>query len=62
VRAVVPARLVAWLIFGLGTRSLKLPVFRAVLRATLAISGALCALLLAATMFTLVLRAYATDH
>ena len=56
-----PARLVAWLIFGPGTRSLKLPVFRAVQRATLAISGALCALLLGATIFTLVLRAHATD-
>ncbi len=50
------------LVFGLATRSLTRPVFKAVLRDTLAISGALFALLLAATVFTLVLRAYETDR
>lgn len=52
----------ALLIFGLGSRSLTLPVFRTVLRESLAISGALFALLLAATVFTLVLRAFETDR
>ena len=50
------------LIFGLGRRSLTLPVFRTVLRESLAISGALFAWLLAATVFTLVLRAFETDR
>ena len=48
--------------FGLATGSLTRSVFKAVLRDTLAISGALFALLVAATVFTLVLRAYETDR
>lgn len=53
---------VALFAFGLVTRSLTLPVLRAVLRDTIAITGALFALLLAATVFTLVLRAFGTDR
>ncbi|MFO1412483.1 MAG: TRAP transporter large permease subunit [Burkholderiales bacterium] len=53
---------VALFAFGLATRTLTLPVLREVLRDTIAITGALFALLLAATMFTLVLRAFGTDR
>ena len=53
---------VALFAFGLATRSLTLPVLREVLRDTMAITGALFALLVAATVFTLVLRAYGTDR
>jgi TRAP-type mannitol/chloroaromatic compound transport system permease large subunit len=49
------------LLFGLITRSLTRPVFEAILRDTLAITGMLFALLIAATMYTLVLRAFETD-
>lgn len=48
--------------FGIVTRTLTLPVLREVLRDTMAITGALFALLVAATVFTLVLRAYGTDR
>lgn len=51
----------ALLLFGLVTRSLTRPVLRLVLADTLAISGALFALLVAATMYTLFLRAFETD-
>lgn len=48
--------------FGLATRTLTRQALAAALRDTLAITGALFALLLAATTFTLVLRAYGTDR
>jgi len=53
---------VALFVFGLATRTLTLAVLRDVLRDTMAITGALFALLLAATVFTLLLRAYGTDR
>lgn len=51
----------ALLLFGLVTRSLTRPLFKAILHDTLAITGALFALLIAASMYTLVLRAFETD-
>jgi TRAP-type mannitol/chloroaromatic compound transport system permease large subunit len=48
--------------FGLATRSLTRPILTEVLRETMAISGALFALLVAANVFTLVLRAFETDR
>jgi TRAP-type mannitol/chloroaromatic compound transport system permease large subunit len=48
--------------FGLATGTLTRPVLAAVLRDTMAVTGALFALLLAATMFTLVVRAFGTDR
>ena len=53
---------VALFVFGLATRSLSRPVLAEVLRETMAISGALFALLVAANVFTLVLRAFETDR
>jgi len=53
---------VALFAFGLATRTLTLPVLRDVLRDTMAITGALFALLVAATVFTLLVRAYGTDR
>jgi len=53
---------VALFVGGLVTRTLTLDTLRAVLRDTMAITGALFALLVAATMFTLVLRGYGTDR
>ena len=53
---------VALFLFGLATRSLTRPVLREVLRETMAISGALFALLVSATVFTLVLRSFGTDR
>ena len=47
---------------ALVTRQLSLPLLRNVLRDTIAISGALFALLVAATTFTLVFRAFGTDR
>jgi tripartite ATP-independent transporter DctM subunit len=52
----------ALIVFGLATRTLTLQVMREVLRDTMALSGALFALLVAATMFTLVLRIFGTDR
>jgi TRAP-type mannitol/chloroaromatic compound transport system permease large subunit len=52
----------ALFLYGVLTRSLPLPVLREALRNALAISGALFALLVAATVFTLVLRAFGTDR
>jgi tripartite ATP-independent transporter DctM subunit len=52
----------ALVLFGLATRTLTLQVMREVLRDTMALSGALFALLIAATMFTLVLRIFGTDR
>lgn len=52
----------ALVLFGLATRTLTLQVMRDVLRDTMALSGALFALLIAATMFTLVLRIFGTDR
>ncbi len=49
-------------VFGLATGSLKRKVLADSLRDTMAITGALFALLLAATTFTLVLRAFGTDR
>jgi len=53
---------VALAAFGVATRTLTRPVLAAVLRDTMAVTGALFALLLAATMFTLVVRAFGTDR
>ncbi|MEP7330136.1 MAG: TRAP transporter large permease subunit, partial [Betaproteobacteria bacterium] len=53
---------IALFAFGVVTRTLTIGVLRDVLRDTMAITGALFALLVAATMFTLVLRALGTDR
>jgi tripartite ATP-independent transporter DctM subunit len=53
---------VALFIYGLATRTLTRAVLEAVLRDTLALTGALFALLVAATFFTLVQRAFGTDR
>ncbi len=52
----------ALLLFGLASGALTMPVLRDVLRDTMALSGALFALLLGANTFTLILRAYGTDR
>jgi len=52
---------VALLAYGIATRTLRRDVLRNVLYDTLAISGALFALLVGATTFTLVVRAFGTD-
>jgi len=49
-------------LFGLAARALTRPVLREVLRDTMTVTGALFALLVGATVFTLVLRAYGTDR
>ncbi|MGZ3254696.1 MAG: TRAP transporter large permease subunit, partial [Burkholderiaceae bacterium] len=51
----------ALMVFGLLTRSLSVPVIKAILHDTLAITGALFAVLVAATCYTLVLRAFEVD-
>jgi TRAP-type mannitol/chloroaromatic compound transport system permease large subunit len=53
---------VALFVYGLVTRSLTFEVLRAVLRDTMAVTGALFALLVAATMFTLIVRGFGTDR
>ncbi len=53
---------VALMAYGLATRALGAAVLREVLRDTLAITGAIFALLVAATFFTLVQRAFGTDR
>ena len=53
---------VALFLFGLATRALHWPLLKEILRDTMAITGALFALLIAATMFTLVVRAFGTDR
>jgi TRAP-type mannitol/chloroaromatic compound transport system permease large subunit len=53
---------VALIAYGAATRTLTLAVLSRVLRETLALTGALFALLLAATFFTLVQRAFGTDR
>ena len=53
---------VALTIAGLATRALTPAVLRAALRDTLALTGALFALLVGATTFTLVVRAFGTDR
>ena len=53
---------VVLVLFGLTTRTLTPAVMREVLGDTMAVSGALFALLVGATVFTLVLRAYGTDR
>ena len=53
---------VALFAFGLATGTLTRHVLSGVLRDTMAVTGALFALLLAATMFTLVVRAFGTDR
>jgi TRAP-type mannitol/chloroaromatic compound transport system permease large subunit len=52
----------ALLLFGLATGGLKGGVFGHVLRDTMAVSGALFALFVAATTFTLLFRAFGTDQ
>ena len=53
---------VVLVLFGLATRTLTRSVLREVLRDTMAVTGALFALLVGATVFTLILRAYGTDR
>jgi tripartite ATP-independent transporter DctM subunit len=52
----------ALVVFGLASRTLTWQIMRDVLRDTMALSGALFALLVAATMFTLVVRIFGTDR
>jgi len=52
----------ALLLFGLVTGGLRGGIFTAVLRDTMAVSGALFALFVAATTFTLVFRTFGTDR
>jgi tripartite ATP-independent transporter DctM subunit len=52
----------ALFLLGAAGRTLTLPVLREVLRDTMAISGALFALLVGATTFTLIVRAFGTDR
>ncbi|MCX7175623.1 MAG: TRAP transporter large permease subunit [Proteobacteria bacterium] len=52
---------VALVLFGAATRTLTPPVLREVLRDTMAVTGALFALLVGANVFTLVLRGFGTD-
>lgn len=52
----------ALLLLGIATRSLDRPLLAQVLRETMGISGALFALLVAATCFTFALRAFETDR
>jgi TRAP-type mannitol/chloroaromatic compound transport system permease large subunit len=47
---------------GLATRALTMPVLTLVLRNTMAVTGALFALFVAATTFTLVFRAFGSDR
>lgn len=53
---------VVLVLYGLATRTLTRPVLRSVLRDTMSVTGTLFALLIGATVFTLVLRAYGTDR
>jgi tripartite ATP-independent transporter DctM subunit len=53
---------VVLVMFGLATRTLTPAVLRQVLRDTMAVTGALFALLVGATVFTLILRAFGTDR
>ena len=52
----------ALFLFGLATRTLTRKALMAALQDTMAVTGALFALLIAATVFTLVLRAFETDR
>jgi tripartite ATP-independent transporter DctM subunit len=53
---------VALFLAGLATRTLTLTKLKAILRDTMAVTGALFSLLIAATTFTLTLRAFGTDR
>jgi tripartite ATP-independent transporter DctM subunit len=53
---------VVLVVWGIATRTLTRRVLRVVLADTIAITGALFALLVGATTFTLVVRAYGTDR
>jgi TRAP-type mannitol/chloroaromatic compound transport system permease large subunit len=53
---------VALVIYGLISRAFSREIWREVLHDTMAVTGALFALLLAATVFTLVVRAFGTDR
>jgi tripartite ATP-independent transporter DctM subunit len=53
---------VALLLYGLATRTLGFAALKEVLQETMAVTGALFALLVAATVFTLILRAFETDR
>ena len=53
---------VALVLYGVATRTLRGSVLMQALYDTMAIAGALFALLVAATFFTLVQRAFGTDH
>ena len=50
------------LLYGLASGGLRAGIFQAVLRDTMAVSGALFALFVAATTFTLLFRAFGTDR
>ena len=52
----------ALVVYGLATRTLDRALLAEVLRETIAIAGSLFALLVAATLFTLVQRAFGTDR
>lgn len=52
----------AMFLFGLARRTLSFAILKEVLRDTMAITGALFALLVGATVFTLILRAFGTDR
>jgi tripartite ATP-independent transporter DctM subunit len=53
---------IALTLFGIATGTLRAEVLAAALRDTMAVTGALFALLVAATTFTLVFRAFETDR
>ena len=53
---------VALFAFGLASRTLTRETLNAALRDTIVVSGALFALLIAATVFTLIIRAFGTDR
>ena len=53
---------VALVIYGLISRAFSREIWREVLHDTMAVTGALFALLLAATVFTLIVRAFGTDR
>jgi TRAP-type mannitol/chloroaromatic compound transport system permease large subunit len=48
--------------FGFAGRALSVPILQDILRDTMAVTGALFALLIGATVFTLVVRAFGTDR
>ena len=53
---------VALFVFALAGRAISLPLLKDVLRDTMVVTGALFALLIGATVFTLIVRAFGTDR